>query len=163
MQKALLLVLTIIFEPTFLKNSHGFRPNRGCHSALNQVRMEFGSCRWVIESDIRKCFDRIDHEVFINILKRRITCSTTIALINTALKAGYFEEDRFGGKVLANSLGSPQGSVLSPLFSNIILHEFDVEVMRLAREFTTGKDRRISSAWRAVNRKFQKSTPGTPE
>lgn len=91
-QRALSMALSIVYEPTFLTNiiySHGFRPNRGCHTALNQVRLQFANCHWVIESDIRKCFDELDHQVMLNLIARKIQCPTTLSLIESAIKAGY--------------------------------------------------------------------------
>jgi len=63
---AMRMILEAIFEPTFHPSSHGFRPKRSCHSALNDVKMKFGSSHWFIEGDISKCFDTIDHNIFIN-------------------------------------------------------------------------------------------------
>lgn len=83
-QRALAQALSRVYEPVFLNYSHGFRPGKGCHSALNQVRMQFNHSRWVIESDIRKCFDTIDHETMLKIVQRKINCPKTLNLLHSA-------------------------------------------------------------------------------
>lgn len=160
-QRALSMALSMVYEPTFLTNSHGFRPNRGCHTALNQVRMQFANCHWVIESDIRKCFDVLDHQVMLHLIARRINCPTTLALIESALKAGYIEE--VGNKAIANGLGTPQGSVLSPLLCNIYLHEMDVFIMGWADNFKRGKARRINPEFKRLSRLKARLPAGTSE
>jgi len=162
-QKALQLALNSIYEPIFSNCSHGFRSNRGCHSfkALNIVRMKFSGVRWVVESDIKKCFDRIDHNIFLSIVSRRVSCPITLGLLSSALKAGY--ADDLGNKVLANELGSPQGSILSPLICNIYLHEMDVFMESCAKEFDRGKVRRANPEYRSLERFNKRLTPGSSD
>ena len=93
-----------------------------------------------MESDIRKCFDRINHLKLLEIIERRIPCKTTLNLVESALKAGYL--DAIGEKVVANSLGTPQGSVLSPLLCNIYLNEMDREIERYISNFEKGARRK---------------------
>lgn len=156
-QKALQLCLTAVFEPLFSKNSHGFRPR--CHSALNQVRMQFAHCNWVIESDIRKCFDTIDHKILLQIIKRQIPCETTLRLIESAVEAGYLED--IGEVCIANTVGTPQGSVLSPLLCNIFLNELDVEVERITQDFNRGEKCKVNREWKKQYRIFQKEKQGS--
>ena len=174
-QKALQLALNSVYEPIFVNSSHGYRPSRGCHTALNEIRMKFNGCRWVIESDItsdsrvsslgspsgdRKCFDRIDHKILLGMISKRITCPITLNLINSALKAGYVDD--IGNSVIANSLGSPQGSILSPLLCNIYLHEFDLFMESLAKDFNSGTERRKNPEYRRLQRTIlPKYTPGS--
>jgi len=160
-QKSLQLALAAVFEPLFLTTSHGFRPNRSCHSALNQVRMQFNHSTWVIDADIRKCFDRINHDVLMNIISRRISCKLTLHLIKSALSAGYL--DQVGGNFIANSLGTPQGNVLSPLLCNIYLHEFDVFMNELIENFNRGDFLRSSPTYRKLCREMAKLPPGSRE
>ena len=176
-QKALQLALNAIYEPIFSNASHGFRPHRGCHSALNSVRMQFSGCRWILESDIRKCFDRIDHQVFLKVVSRRVSCPITLGLLSSALKAGFIDDlgnivvanelgfiDDLGNIVVANELGSPQGSILSPLLCNIYLHEMDVFMEELIKEFNRGSSRRRNPAYRSIERSvLPKLTPGTSD
>ena len=127
-QKSLEMVLTAIYEPLFKDISHGFRPNKGTHSALKMVDVIFKGANWFIEADISKCFDEINHEVLMNILKKKIKCDKTLALLRSALRAGYIE---VGGLSEKGILGTPQGSVLSPILCNIYLHELDCYVEKL--------------------------------
>jgi len=121
-QQVILLILSPIFEPTFINNSHGFRPNRSCHTALAQIAKDFNSTSWVIEGDIKSCFDNFDHNILINIIKNRITDTKFLNLLWKALKVGYGER---GKKIKSNILGTPQGSVISPIFCNIYMNNFD--------------------------------------
>lgn len=158
-QQALNMVRTSIYEKEFSTNSHGFRPSKSCHSARNHIRSKFSGCKWIIESDIRKCFDRIDHDRRMFILQKRIGCQKTLDLLRSALKVGYFENSKF----FSSEVGTPQGSIISPILCNIFLNEFDKEVERLILEFNKGLQRRPSSEWRALDRALKKLTPGSPE
>lgn len=150
--KAIDLVLTAIFEEIFLDCSHGSRPNRSCHSALKHLQLEIGNAStysWVIEGDIKGCFDNIPHYMILKGLRQKVDCPATIDLIKRILGAGYIlNEDlkKFGRKraqVYKFNVGTPQGIVLSPLFSNIVLHELDVFLEdELKRKFTKGIQRK---------------------
>lgn len=85
-------MLESIYEPAFSENSHAFRPNRGCHTALKQIKRTFTGTRWFIEGDIKGFFDNIDHHILINILRRRIKDEKFINLIWKFLRAGYVED-----------------------------------------------------------------------
>lgn len=123
-QEVMRMILECIYDgtkPTFLDCSHGFRNGRGTHSCLQEVRGWHG-VSWFVEGDIKGCFDNIDHHTLIHILSRRIQDQKFLDLIWKALRAGYME-----GKISNNSiLGTPQGSIISPILANIYLHEFDV-------------------------------------
>jgi len=80
-QEVMRMILEAIFEPTFSDNSHGFRPNRGCHTALRKIKTLFGSASYIIEGDISKCFDSFDHVTLINLISRKITDQRFIQLI----------------------------------------------------------------------------------
>jgi retron-type reverse transcriptase len=90
-QEIIRLILESIFEPTFSVKSHGFRPEKSCHTALSQIQHTFTGVRWFIEGDIEACFDSFDHHVLIDILCKRIADEYFIALIWKLLKAGYSE------------------------------------------------------------------------
>lgn len=160
-QKALELTLSAVFEPLFSGNSHGFRPKKGCHSALNQVRMQFVQSRWIVQSDIRQCFDRINHLKLLDIMSRRIPCKITLSLVESALKAGYL--DSIGEKVVANGTGTPQGSVLSPLLCNIYLNEMDKEIERYVNNFARGNIRKANPEYTKIVRKIPTLEPGSAE
>ena len=160
-QKAIELVLTAIFEEIFLDCSHGSRPNRSCHSALKHLQLKIGNAStytWVIEGDIKGCFDNIPHSMILKGLRRKIDCPATLNLIERILGAGYIlDEDlkKFGrkkAKVYKSDIGTPQGIVLSPLFSNIVIHELDVFIEdKLKKEFTKGKQRKANLVYRRLN------------
>ena len=94
LQEVILRFLEAIYEPIFSDCSHGFRPNRSCHTALKQIRCYFIGSKWFIEGDIKGCFANIDHSVLISILERKIKDSCFINVIRAFLKAGYIEERR---------------------------------------------------------------------
>jgi retron-type reverse transcriptase len=151
-QKALQLVLTQIFEPTFSDHSHGFRPKRSCLSALKDVERNFRAMKWVIEADLEKCFDSIAHDKLMSILKLSIKCSKTLALIKSALKAGYSLEDNI---IKGELVGTSQGNVLSPLLCNIFLHKFDEFMEKIIVKYRKGSERANTSEYR--KKKYIKS------
>ena len=130
-QEALRMVLQAVYEPVFLKCSHGFRPNRSCHTALAELKKEFGGARWFIEGDIKACFDTIDHAVLVGLIRQKIKDARLIKLIHKFMKAGYVEDWRYWGTYS----GTPQGGIISPILSNICLHELDKFVMTLKADF----------------------------
>jgi retron-type reverse transcriptase len=87
-QKAMQLVLEPIFEPNFLLNSNGFRPYRGCHTALKQIKDWFHGVTWVIESDISNCFPTLNHRILLSLLRKRISCDKTLALVRNLIETG---------------------------------------------------------------------------
>lgn len=119
-QEAMRLVLEPIFEPTFSDASHGFRPKRGCHSALNRISKWTG-ITWAIEGDIKSYFPTVDHHILGDLLQKRITDQRFMDLYWKLVRAGYLEKN----VQTIPELGVPQGSLVSPLVSNIYLHEFD--------------------------------------
>jgi len=149
-QKAILLVLESIFEPSFLWNSHGFRPNRGNHTALKMVKRDFHGVPWIIEGDISKCFDKIDHSILQGLLNKRISCDKTLTLINRGLKAGFIDL----GKFTKTKLGTPQGSILSPILCNIYLHELDLFLLQSKIKFDKGERRTKNPVFRKLQYKL---------
>ena len=121
MQRAIAMVLEAVYEQDFLDCSYGFRPGRSAHQALDAfegeaMRMSGG---WVIELDIRKYFDTIDHEQLRAVLRRRVRDGVILRLIGKWLNAGVME----GGVLSTRESGTPQGGVISPILANIFLHE----------------------------------------
>ena len=136
-QEVMRMILEAIYEPTFSRFSHGFRPNRDCHTALNSLRKEFTGVSWFIEGDIKGCFDNIDHHVLVGIINSKIKDARLIKLIWKFLKAGYMEDWEYN----STHSGCPQGGVISPIFSNIYLNELDKFAEKMAKEFYNPRDR----------------------
>lgn len=130
-QDAIRQILEAIYEPVFSDVSHGFRPNRSCHTALNAMRYGFNGVTWFIEGDIKGCFDNIDHKVLLGILAEKIKDSKFINLIGAFLKAGYLEDWNYH----STYSGTPQGGILSPILANIYLNELDKKVAEVASKF----------------------------
>ncbi len=121
LQATLKLLLEAYYEPQFSDNSHGFRPNRGCHTALVHIDTYHRDAAWFIEGDIKGCFDSIDHETLIGIMGEKIKDSRILRLISNLLKAGYMEDWAHYDTLS----GTPQGGIISPLLTNIYMNVFD--------------------------------------
>lgn len=143
-QEVVRLILESIYEPTFSNLSHGFRPNKSCHTALKYVQKYFTGTKWFVEGDIKGCFDNVDHHVLIGILRKRIADEHFIGLLWKFLKAGYMEN-----WVYHNTYsGTPQGSIISPILANIYLNELDCYMAEYAENFNRGKGRKINPAFK---------------
>lgn len=145
-QEVLRLVLQAVYEPVFLNCSHGFRPNRSCHTALAQAKQEFSGARWFIEGDIKGCFDHIDHTVLVGLVNRKIKDARLIKLLHKFLKAGYMEDWRYH----ITYSGTPQGGIISPILANIYLHELDKFVMALKAGFDVYEEKKYTPEYNAL-------------
>lgn len=143
-QEVVRLILESVYETSFSEHSHGFRPNRSCHTALTQIQRNYTGVKWFIEGDIKGYFDAIDHHILVNILRKRIKDEYLISLIWKFLKAGYLEDWKFN----PTYSGTPQGSVISPILANIYLNEFDTYVEEYITKFNYGKRRERNSEYR---------------
>lgn len=121
LQEAIRILLTAYYEPQFSEHSHGFRPKRGCHTALKEILIAWRGTTWFIEGDIKGCFDNINHEILLEIIGKSIKDNRFIKLLKEMLEAGYLED----WKYKPTFSGTPQGGILSPLLSNIYLNELD--------------------------------------
>jgi group II intron reverse transcriptase/maturase len=141
------LLLEAYYEPQFSDRSHGFRPGRGCHTALREVAVAWTGTTWFIEGDISQCFDKLDHKVMLGILGEKVHDNRVLRLIANMLRAGYLEDWSWK----PTQSGSPQGGVLSPLLSNIYLHKLDefVETV-IVPGYTRGKLRASNPEYRKV-------------
>jgi group II intron reverse transcriptase/maturase len=137
-QEAMRMMLEAYYEPQFSEFSHGFRPNRGCHTALSTIVKKWTGTIWFIEGDVKGCFDNIKHDVLVKILREKITDNRFMRLIESLLKAGYMEEWTYK----RTYSGTPQGGVISPLLANIYLDRLDKFVEQtLIPKYTLGKQR----------------------
>lgn len=124
-QQAIALKLSIIYEPLFSDNSYGFRPNRSAHKAIYKtLDLLNDGYEWIVDLDIEKYFDTVNHDKLISILRKEVNDSLTLHLIRSFLKAGIMQD----GLVSSSTKGVPQGGPLSPILSNIYLNEFDKEL-----------------------------------
>jgi group II intron reverse transcriptase/maturase len=145
-QEVLRTLLEPYYEQRFSPHSHGFRPNRGCHSALREIRRTWKGTVWFIEGDIKGCYDNIDHAVLLEIIRRDIHDGRLMRLIENLLKAGYMEDWRYGDTLC----GTPQGGIISPLLANIYLNELDRFVEgALIPEYTKGKRRMVNPEYKS--------------
>src|SRR2546423_8372828 len=109
------LLLEAYYDVQFSDRSHGFRPNRGCHTALDEVVRVWKGTHWFIEGDISDCFGSLDHEVMLSILAEKIHDGRFLRLVSRMLKAGYLEDWTWH----ATLSSSPQGGIASPVLSNV--------------------------------------------
>ncbi len=152
LQEVLRMLLEAYYEPQFSDRSHGFRPNRGCHSALREISGEWTGVTWFVEGDISGCFDHINHEVLLDILREGIHDERLIRLIGNMLKAGYMEDWKYN-RTLS---GTPQGGVISPLLANIYLHKLDEFVEKqLTPTWTRGNGRKASREYLRMKDRFE--------
>ena len=136
-QQAILQVLQPIFDVTFSEHSHGFRPGRRAHDAVREAqRYVQGGKRWVVDVDVEKFFDRVNHDVLMGRLARRIGDRQLLRLIRRYLVAGVMAN----GVVVERHEGTPQGGPLSPLLANVLLDEVDKELERRGHAFVRYAD-----------------------
>lgn len=137
-QQAVLQVMQPHYDPNFDESSHGFRPGKSCHTALAEARSYVESgYGWVVDVDLEKFFDTVNHQRLQSALERKITDRRIIRLITRMLKARIVMPD---GVVVANEEGTPQGGPLSPLLSNIVLAELDAKLRERGHKFVRYAD-----------------------
>jgi hypothetical protein len=136
-------ILDAYYDPQFSTHSHGFRPGRGCHTALQSIQHGWRGTKWSIEGDIAACFDRLDHGILVGILREKIHDNRFLKLIERMLQAGYLEDWSWHGTLS----GTPQGNIASPILSNCYLDRLDrfVETTLLPK-YNRGECRRRNAA-----------------
>jgi group II intron reverse transcriptase/maturase len=138
------MILSAYFESQFSDHSHGFRPGRGCHTALREIYYAWKGVTWIIEGDISDCFGSLSHELLISALSENIHDRRFLALMKKLLDAGYLEEWSYHQTLS----GVPQGSIVSPILSNILLDKLDTFVETvLIPQHTRGKRRKANKQY----------------
>ena len=157
-QEVLRQVLEAFYEPQFSNHSHGFRPGRGCQTALGEIVKTWKGTRWFIEGDIKGCFDNVDQTVLLNILCEKIKDNRLMKLIRHMLEAGYVEDWKYNH----TWSGTPQGGVISPLLTNIYLDKLDQFVEEtLMPKYNRGQERQENPEYRKhLNAKWKAKQNG---
>jgi len=138
LQEVMRSILEAYYEPQFCDHSHGFRPARGCHTALTEIDRQWTGTKWFVEGDIKGCFDNIDHSVLLSFLREKIQDNRFLRLVENLLKAGYLEDWNYKPTLS----GTPQGGIISPLLANIYLDRLDEYVVKtLMPEYNKGTKR----------------------
>jgi group II intron reverse transcriptase/maturase len=136
-QQAIAQVLTPTCESFFSEHSYGYRPGRSAHDAVRHVReMKQRGYRFAVNADLSKFFDRVNHDVLLRLLARRVTDPVLLRLIGKYLRAGV----SLDGHIEATTAGVPQGGPLSPMLANVVLHELDCELERRGHKFARYAD-----------------------
>src|SRR6266566_3076569 len=143
-QEVVRIILEAVYDsphgPYFSEHSYGFRRSKSCHSALREIQKKWSGMIWLVEGDIKSCFDDIDHHILVDVLRKKIKDERFLSLIWKFLKAGYLDLERARHDSLA---GTPQGGIVSPILSNIYLHELDEIVEQ-------GKERRPNLEYKRI-------------
>ena len=151
-QEVIRLILESVYEPNFDENSYGFRTGRGVHDALKHVDKTFRWMDWVLEGDIEGAYPSIDHHILCNLIEKRINDTRFVNLIRKALNCGVL----IGKTISYFSVGVPQGSIVSPILSNIYFHELDVWVKQKAKELYSAPSKLRSSEYKRIEKRIAK-------
>lgn len=145
------MILDAIYEPAFEDFSHGFRPNRSCHTALHEAMVSFKGAAWFIEGKIQGDFDHISHHKLIALLEKKINDAKFIRLIWKFLRAGYLEDWKHYGTFS----GTPQGGIVSPVLANIYLDHFDKWFNSIKNKFDQGsrKSKAVSKRYHTLDKR----------
>ncbi|PEK62677.1 reverse transcriptase/maturase family protein [Bacillus pseudomycoides] len=149
LQTVVKYILESIYERSFSDRSHGYRPNKSCHTAIKKIADTFNGIKWFVEGDIKGFFDNIDHSILINLLRKRIMDEKFLRLIWKFLKAGYVEDWKYHNSYS----GTPQGGIISPILSNIYLNELDKFIEEFQHKFNKGKNKAENPEYRKLHQK----------
>lgn len=151
-QAAILNKLELVLEDVFLDCSYGGRPNKNCHHALKHIKTKWQNVTWIINIDIQKYFDTINHDLLIEMLEDHID-QATLELIRKFLKCGYIDLYNHPDTLEKSEIGFPQGSLISPILSNLYLHRLDCFVRdSLLTEWNRGNERKFISGYQTRKR-----------
>lgn len=149
-QEVMRMILDAIYDSPdgayFSDSSHGFRPNRGPHTALREVQ-KWSEVNWFIQGDITSCLDELDHTILIEILSEKVQDTRFLNLVRKLLKAGYIDREL---RLRNSIIGTPQGGILSPLLTNIFLDKLDKYVEELRKEYEKGEVKKAYRPDRAL-------------
>jgi group II intron reverse transcriptase/maturase len=161
LQEVMRSILEAYYEPQFSPTSHGFRPERGCHTALRDIFCTWNGTIWFIEGDIKGCFDNIDRTVMLSTLREKIHDNRFLNLVENLLKAGYLEQWNYRPTLS----GTPQGGIVSPLLANIYLDRIDKYVEQtLIPRSTRGGGRRQRPEYNRLRKRIRKlQAEGAPD
>ena len=146
-QEVARMLLAGIYEPIFSDRSHGFRPRHSCHTALEQIRRNWAGVKWIVIVDIQGFYDNINHHKLVELLEQKIDDKRYINLIKLMLKAGYMEDWQFH----ATYSGTPQGGIISPILANVVLHELDIFMDSMKKDFDRGQKRSYNRVYHNLN------------
>lgn len=162
LQQAMKMVLEIIYDKKFLDTSHGFRPSKGCHSALKMIRLFWAGISWFLEFDVEKFNGNMNRHRLISILKEDLKDQRFLDLVHKLLNGGIVgRKERLGSE---SSIEVSQVPVLLPIFSNIYLHKLDEEVAKITKEYQKGIKKCVfkkvfdTERWVHLNKKFERLT-----
>lgn len=150
-QEVIRQILEAIYEDSFSDNSHGFRPNKSCHTALKQIKSNCTGTKWWVEGDIKGFFDNIDHKTMIQILRKRIKDEKFLNIVWKFLRAGYLEDFKYN----CTYSGTPQGGIISPILSNIYLNEFDTYIEKYINNFNKGDKRKDNKEYKLISERIR--------
>ena len=151
-QAAILNLLELLLENIFLDCSYGSRPNRNCHTALKKIKTKWQNITWIINIDIQKYFDTIQHELLLNKLSEYCD-QATIELVRKFVKCGYIDLYNHPNTLEKTEIGIPQGSLISPILSNLYLHTFDCFIENeLLPTWNRGNERKFISGYQTRKR-----------
>ncbi len=147
LQEVIRLILSAYYEPQFSNGSHGFRPERGCHTALREIDRNWLGTTWFVEGDIKACFESLDHQILLETLAEHIHDGRFLRLIRELLQAGYLEEWTYHTTLS----GAPQGGIVSPILSNVYLNKLDKYIEQtLIPAYTKGTRRQAHPEYESL-------------
>lgn len=154
LQEVIRMLLEAYYEPQFSSHSHGFRTGRGCHTALKEITQHWRGVKWFIEGDICSFYDRIDHSILLTIVREKIHDNRFLQLLENLMRAGYLEDWRYH----STYSGVPQGGVISPILSNLVLDKLDKYVeQNLIPAYTQGERRKTNPPYVALTKAASKA------
>jgi len=152
-QAAMLFILEAIYEPIFSPYSYGFRPGIGCHNALKGIEQNYDGMTWAIEGDIKGMYDNVNHHVLISLVKKRVNDDRFIRLLWKLLRSGYMCENT----LYKPRVGTPQGSIVSPILANVYLHELDEFVAGLRKKVTWRNNKVRTPVYKVLDNRMRKT------